>query len=491
MNTKLFRLFSVGASAAILLVSAACSRSDAVSSTAPGAGELPPADDILETGLQGQIPLADQLTGKSAAGYRKGLRLMGQNTIMNRGNNFGLAWIDDCAYVTTTSLPQLEGISTDSSGLPITNPLNGMAVIDASDPTNPTLISILQSPAMLAPHESLQANEARRIIVGTLVTGDKLDVYDARDCRHPVLKSTLTIPGFGGHALCLSDDGMTAYATSANAKSVGDAIIDLSDISNPKLMQTFTPSNHDCGLSQDGKRLYAAHRSEGLDGPTGLFVFDVSDFQRRASNPQMKTVGTLLWTKSSEGEFTASPGASHTARAFKINGRRYVYSNDEVVPVVGCPWAHGRLIDISDETNPVKVSDITLEVEKSENCPQTLTDLVGYSSHYSGVDNPNNATTLFESAYGAGLRVWDIRDPKSPKEIAYWHPAPIANTQLISPGSLVGTGNGSLWDVVPNYVRYRPGSGQIWIIGYSSGFQILQFTESAGPTAPRPTGKGG
>ncbi|HVT35082.1 MAG TPA: hypothetical protein VHE37_05845, partial [Nevskiaceae bacterium] len=149
--------------------------------------------DVPETGLQGQVPLADQNSGASAQGYHKGLRLVGQNSIMDRGANFSLAWLDDCAYVSTTSPGQIFGPSSSPYVDPQYNVLNGMAVIDAADPHNPTLIDILQSPAMLAPHESLQANQARHIIVGTRGGGTAFDVYDASDCRHPVLKSSITI----------------------------------------------------------------------------------------------------------------------------------------------------------------------------------------------------------------------------------------------------------------------------------------------------------
>jgi hypothetical protein len=152
-----------------------------------------------------------------------------------------------------------------------------------------------------------------------------------------------------------------------------------------------------------------------------------------------------------------------------------------------CPWAHGRIIDVTDEAHPVKVSDITLAVQQQGNCATSQLDLANYSSHYVGFDDPDNATTLFTTNYASGLRVWDIHDPAHPKEIAYWHPVPIANTALLSTGAQVALGNASLWDSVGTYVRYRPESGQIWIAGYSSGFQILAFTASAGPTAPKAT----
>ena len=60
---------------------------------------------------------------------------------------------------------------------------------------------------------------------------------------------------FFGHALCITDDGRTAYATSS---AQSNAVIDLDDLENPKLIQLFAPAAHDCGTSPDGKRLYLA-----------------------------------------------------------------------------------------------------------------------------------------------------------------------------------------------------------------------------------------
>jgi hypothetical protein len=60
-------------------------------------------------------------------------------------------------------------------------------------------------------------------------------------------------------------------------------------------------------------------------------------------------------------------------------------------------------------------------------CAETLDDwpseiatreFYGYSSHYCGVDRPQNPTMLGCSHMNAGLRVFDIRDPYRPREIA-------------------------------------------------------------------------
>ncbi len=68
----------------------------AVRSSPAGTAGIDPGTsvDILEPGLQGQVPLAEQLSGRAAQGHHKGLRLIGQNSILDRGANFSLAWLE-------------------------------------------------------------------------------------------------------------------------------------------------------------------------------------------------------------------------------------------------------------------------------------------------------------------------------------------------------------------------------------------------------------
>jgi len=526
------------------------------SSTAAGTVTSPSetraaSNDRLEPGMSGRVPLQTQLSGDATQGFRRGLRLVGQNTIMNRGANFALAWVDDCAYVTTTSGQQTFGVSNTPFTLPQDFPLNGMAVIDASDPRNPELVDIIQSPVMKRAHESLRASETRKIIVATSSAGNKMEVYDASNCREPVLRSTLTLgtgvdlplatvsdglPSdvggqFTGHALCLAPDGMTAYATGV---PTSNAIIDLTDLDNPEVIKLFTPSAHDCGVSPDGNRLHLAvfsgilfgtaggglsvltSASQGVaallgnltdnatlrnllddfsgdqnindgangqlgnQGFNGLITADVSEVQARRENPEIRAVGRLRWTPQSENEHPAA--GSHTAHQFRVGDRTYVYSSDEW-PVAGefgaCPWAHGRIIDITDESRPREVADIKLDVHKPENCAETTLDAVNYSAHYVGFDDASDASLLFTTWYSAGLRVHDISDPSNPVEIAYFHPAPVSDVPPALSSPVFGAT--PTVDAVPTYVRYRPETGHIWIAGTTSGFQILELTASAGP----------
>lgn len=95
------------------------------------------------------------------------------------------------------------------------------------------------------------------------------------------------------------------------------------------------------------------------------------------------------------------------------------------------PFGFTRLIDISDEKNPKVISKMMLEAHDPANCDTILRDHpsptitgfnYGYSSHYCNVDTPRNPKLLACSCFEAGLRVFDISSPYSPKEVAYFKP---------------------------------------------------------------------
>ena len=86
-----------------------------------------------------------------------------------------------------------------------------------------------------------------------------------------------------------------------------------------------------------------------------------------------------------------------------------------------------RVIDISDEANPKQVSRLMLETQHPANFSKVIPDLTGlgifmYGSHYCSVDNKQKATTLACGYFNSGIRVFDVRDPVRPKEIAYYNP---------------------------------------------------------------------
>jgi hypothetical protein len=69
------------------------------------------------------VPLADQLNGRGLMGYKKNVRVIGHNDVLNRLNNGNLGWLDDCAYVSA-----YYGANDVTAGL---------AIIDAESPAKP------------------------------------------------------------------------------------------------------------------------------------------------------------------------------------------------------------------------------------------------------------------------------------------------------------------------------------------------------------------
>jgi hypothetical protein len=145
-----------------------------------------------------------------------------------------------------------------------------------------------------------------------------------------------------------------------------------------------------------------------------------------------------------------------------------------------------RIVDISDETNPKLVSKLMLETHDPANCALVAPDIVGlsiftYGSHYCSVDNRKKATTLACGYFNSGVRVFDIRDPARPKEIAYFNPA---GTTTISPGSNHVLGNnwragGADWCSAQAHLDADRGT--LWTTCQDNGLIMLKFTNGVWP----------
>jgi hypothetical protein len=165
------------------------------------------------------------------------------------------------------------------------------------------------------------------------------------------------------------------------------------------------------------------------------------------------------------------------------------------------PYGFARIIDISDERNPKIVSKLMLEVHDPANCPAVLSDPQDpsfvYDSHYCTVDDPRNATMVACSYFRSGVRVFDIRDPVHPKEIAYYKPP--ARGMAFLPGSQLfgrtpdpehGTPGGghrttdwassNIRFVKRNGERGEQARGELWFTTQDNGFQIVRFTNGVG-----------
>ncbi len=442
------------------------------------------AEDRVETGLQGQVPLVDRVSGRSQQGYNCNLDLVGQ--WQGDGASWQMAWYDDCAYYGTKR--------NDARERP------GVVVIDASNRTNPRPSAYLTTTPMLDPWESLKVNE-KRAMLGAVDGqegggGNQFDLYDlSGGCTHPELLANAEMADTSGHEGNFSQDGLTYYSSSTGDYSA----FDISDPTNPEYMLTWTTpaaSTHGLSTNEDGTRAYVVSLglASGASGSTdnGLVIYDTTDIQNRAENPEVPIISETYWLDGSET-------AQHTL-PIKINGVPHIVFVDEAgISGKNCasglsPFAFARIFDISDEANPQLTAKLMLETHDPANCATVLADypgqvLFGYDSHYCTADDPENAQALACGYFNSGIRVFDIRDPYFPREIAYYNPpAQVGKQDQLSgsqhaAGDLGGLGQGVQMtaDWCSAQIRFVRERGELWGTCQDNGFMILQFADNVWP----------
>ena len=426
-----------------------------------------------ETGLQGRVSRADHDSGRAAQGYSCNAALVGSYTVPNSMGTVGGFKVErytdaaghDCAYYDTTLLYPTNAFDLEA----------GVNVLDMSDPANPTLTTRLVTPAMLSPHESVVLSQEAGVLAA--VTGNPLfypgivDVYDlSADCRYPELRYSAPL-GFLGHESGISPDGKTFYSASPGTPTL--TAVDISDPSVPKPLWTGQYYSHGLTIGADGNRAYVAAGND-----QGLLILDTSEIQARVPNPQVREVGSLTWPTMT---------IPQNAIPITIKGKPYVVEVDEysrsseggdvVVAAHGDIVGAARIIDIGDETKPFVVSDLRLEVHQPGNReaiaddPGAQNPTQGYAAHYCNVPTRVDPPIVACSMIISGLRVFDIRNPHKPREVAYFN-APV------SPRSSPYF-EASNWAMSsPSFVPERR---EIWYTDGFSGFYVVRLTNNAWP----------
>ena len=467
------------------------------------------ANDKPETALQGQVPLALRVAPGGFKGFNCNLELVGQ--YRGDGANWQTTQFKQDGE-TGQRLCGYHGTASPTRSLPGRTNL-GVRTIDLSARANPQPTAFLTTISMLDPWESLKVNERRQLLAADNAQngggGPEIDIYDiSQDCRHPQLLASVPV-GTGtdggmvspviGHEGSWAPDGLTYYG--GDLRNAQYYAVDTTDPTKPKLLSTWRPgfaNVHGMSISDDGNRGYFVSLGfgTGLTDPNvppsnGLLIYDLSEIQARTANPQAKLVSKLFWKDGS--------GAQHTI-VVRIKGKPYVVFVDEAGSggfasvaqnAAACaagmpPFPMARIIDISDEKNPKIVSRLMLEIHNPANCPAVSPDVVGltsftYGSHYCSVDNRHNATTLACGYFNSGIRVFDIRDPVRPKEIAYYNPA---GTTTPSPGSNHNRPGGWISghpDWCAAQVHLDRKTGTLWTTCQDNGVLVLKFREGVWP----------
>jgi hypothetical protein len=427
-------------------------------------GSTPSADpmcgslDRPETGVQGDVPLADQLSGRAREGYSCGLSLVGASTLGDRGGNGNMVWAGDCAYIAG----------------------DGIAVVDVSDPTAPVHTTTLHGPGSDMSIETIAAVDVpgRQILAAGrygfqfdfgLAGQAPVDIYDVSDCAAPRLLTTFLMPG-AVHNLTFSADGTRLWST------IPLQAADTTDPANPvylgsldDALRTNGPLHleyaHEVWPSEDGNRILIGGQ---LFGDEATMIFDVANWP--AEPPRL---------------LSSFAGPGHSVRTATIGGRDYVLHSDEsivspisngCVPSLATPAggaSEPMLTDVTDLAEPARVGTLSLAINQPEHCLDALASGVNGSSHYQDVDDPDDTTFAMVSMWHSGLRLFDLRDPANPTEVAYFNPGlyDLGLSGAIDAIGLPGRGMDMAWA----HVRYDAETGHIWLATRAGGFWVLEL----------------
>jgi hypothetical protein len=407
---------------------------------------------------QGRAPAADYTSGRAAKGYFCNAR-----QIAHFGSTAGgyrvERYVDHaghvCGYYDSTLL-----FPTDVSNQGTEGP--GTYVLDMTSVQRPVLTDTLKTPAMMSPHESLRLNQKRGLLVADMgyptFQPGFVDVYDvSQDCRHPVLDASLPI-GILGHESGFAPDGKTFYVANPGGSM---AAIDLTDPKFPGVLWTsFDYKPHGVSISNDGNTLFMAD----LGSSHGLTILDVSQIQHRVANPQVKVLAHLVWPTVS---------IPQNATPFVEGKHHFLIEADEFGGGTA-PVGAARIINIDDLKHPYVASNLRLEVN---NHPAETSDpgdggvLQGYQAHYCSTPSRINPTIVACSFIMSGLRVFDIRNPYHPREVAYF------NKPLMPAGNPFKEGSFAM-----SAPAYDPARNDIWYTDGETGFWVVHLTKGSGIT---------
>jgi len=474
--------------------------------------------DKPEAALQGQVPAAQRQAGFT--GTSCNMELVGQ--VQGEGGTWSAATFRDargntCAYHAT-------GGSTNLlTGEPVAREHPGVPVIDISDPAKPVRVTSLTTAAMLDPWESLRVNSRRQLLIADNGTnaggGPEVDVYDlSGDCRSPQLLASLALEyetgdtsapnkPINGHEGNISPDGLTYYV--GDITNARYHAIDITIPTRPRLIATFDmgkdspigKSPHGLSVSPDGNRLYAV----AVSAPTpaevgdpnmvpqnGFLVLDTSEIQARKPNAQMHLV--------SQAAHRDGSVAQHTIET-RIGSKPYLVMVDEGGSggLLGDPatvrnackaglalFPMARIYDMTDEKHPVLVSKLGLETHDPKNCDSILPDITGlgsftYGSHYCSVDSRENATAMACSYFNSGIRVFDIRDPAQPREIAYFNPPSAAKYLPGSFHAVIGEWKPGGPDWCTSRLDFDKARGLLTTMCQDNGLLVMKFRNGVWP----------
>ena len=326
---------------------------------------------------------------------------------------------------------------------------NGTSFVDVSDPSSPKVLGILPTETRSSIWRDIKVYKDHAYIVADNASYHGIQIFDLTQLRNvssfTTFQKTAYYDNVGDvHNIAINEETGFAYAVGIGSASkseyrCGAHIIDINDPIDPKYSGCLgdeTTGRYGDGYVHDGQ--FIVYRGPDADyygkeialtsNETALGIADVTD------KSNLKII-----SKYESNDFR------YIHQGWISDDHKYFYTNDELNELRGVDAYQTTLIfDITDLDRPILKNT--------------------YKSDLKTIDHNNYIidSLLYQSNYSTGLRVLNISNPTSPKEVAYFDTYP-AGDKLDFVGS---------WS---NYPYFK--SKTIIISSIEEGLFVLKLNE--------------
>jgi hypothetical protein len=422
-----------------------------------------------------------------------------QPTIQKQGNR----WI---AYI---------GHHGDYKLNPLTGQMehNGTSIIDVTDPKHPKYLKHI--PGEEGKAEQGGAQMVRICSGADLPKADKSkfymlrvfgnqahEVWDVTDPANPSLLTTIVKGLKGTHKNFWECDTGIAYLVSGHPQwrtNRMTQIYDLSDPAKPVFIRDFGLVGQQPGAGGAVPMSLHGPMSTGPKGNRVYFgygtntdgVLQIVDREKLLNGPKEPTPENLLAPQVARMDLPPMHGAHTTFPLFGMEieefsknllgkTRDFIVITDEAIQK---ECLEGRqmvwFVDVTTETKPMGVASWTVPEKSGNFCSRG--GRFGTHSSNEHVTGVYHKRIMFFAHFNAGVRALDIRNPFSPKEIAYFIPGMNKNTVVLATGEakLPYTDVSKKRAVQTNNVEVDD-RGYIYIVDRANtGMHILELTGEA------------
>jgi hypothetical protein len=373
----------------------------------------------------------------------------------------------------------------------------GWSILDVTDPTNPEYVKFIQGPDntstfQMELHDNIMITSLQRSSANWGADPNKpydegVLIWDIRDPVNPKQLSHWKTGSTGVHRIGYPGGKYANLA--ANMPGYRGQILVFLDISDPKhpkeagrwwelgQKEGEVPARTDSSfhgpaiISADGKTAYV--------GYTDLVVIlDISDI----AHP--KVIGELQTSP------PFRPGGTSNHDVLPIPGKNLLFAHSEATsgdrpdsPPCSQALSLVGMIDIKDPTKPRLMSMFPVPVPPKDAPYTDFCDKGGrFGPHNTNLlqhlpDVEKQGDLIYLTYFNAGLRIFDIKDPRLPKEVGWFiPPTPTKRATPIPSGVLVDQTEDVLVDT----------RGNIYITDKQWGVFVLRYTGSG---EPAPTAK--